>query len=77
MAKVILHARIDDDLHSWIKEEFPHGFIQVFVEQAFVNLRILVEEGRMPAPSEYARRASIETVAKLVKNQIESERENG
>lgn len=72
MGKTMLHARVDDSLHAWIKKEFPHGFIQIFVEDCFVHLRTLVDEGRMPAPSEYARRATINVVADIIKTQIES-----
>jgi len=68
MSKTMLHARVDSDLHSWIKEEFPYGFIQIFVESCFEHLRTMIEEGRIPAPSEYARRAAIEAVADITQN---------
>ena len=70
-----VHVRLDAELHDWIKKEFPHGFIQLFFNECAENLRIMVEEGRMPAPSEYARRAAIDTVATFTRPQTEEEDE--
>lgn len=77
MAKTMLHARIDSELHEWLKNEFPHGFIQTFVEECVENLRIMIEEGRIPAPREYSRRAAIHSVASLVQTQSEKEEDAG
>lgn len=73
MAKTMLHARIDSELHEWLKNEFPHGFIQTFMEECVINLRTIIEEGRMPAPKEYSRRATIHSVASILQNQSEKE----
>ena len=73
--KILLRARIDSDLHEWLKSEFPHGFIQSFVEECIVNLRMIIEEGRMPAPSEYSRRSTIHAVDHLLRHQTEKERD--
>ena len=75
MDKTLLRARIDPDLHEWIRKEFPHGFIQTFMEECFLNLREMIEEGRMPAPSEYSRRASIHAVSNLTRPQSGKERD--
>jgi hypothetical protein len=73
--KSLLRARIDPSLHEWIKKEFPHGFVQAFMEECFLNLREMIEEGRMPAPSEYSRRAAIFAVSTLARQQTEKEKE--
>ena len=65
--------RLDDDLHEWLKAEFPHGFMQSFLEECIVNLRTIIEEGRIPPPSEYSRRATIETIASLTRPESEKE----
>lgn len=74
MSKVLLHVRLDKDLHSWIKEEFPYGFMQMFYEECTLSLRRIIEEKNLPPLSDFGRMATILTMNKLTK-ESESETE--
>lgn len=64
-SKVRVVARIDQDLSDFLDSEFPRGFRQTYIEQCLKNLRLMIEEGKLPPPSEYARQGTIESVQTL------------
>ncbi len=67
MRRVLVQARIDSDLNDWINDQFGRGFKQRFVEGCFKSLNIMIAEGRMPTPSDYARVATTEAAAEIAK----------
>lgn len=57
-----IQATLDDDLAAWVDSTFEHGQKNAFIISCFENLRRLMTEGTLPPPTEYARRATLETV---------------
>jgi len=72
MRRVLVQARIDADLNDWVNDQFGRGFKQRFVEGCFKSLNIMIAEGRMPTPSDYARKATADTAVKIAKAQTQT-----
>ena len=64
MARVTV--RIDDSLHDWIKSEFPHGFLQTFLEQCILNLESLIDHQILPPLTDYSKFSSVGAIMRLV-----------
>lgn len=63
-----IQAALPIELADWVDSTFQHGQKAAFIEACFENLRILMTEGTLPPPSEYARLATVETVKKWASN---------
>jgi len=67
MSDNILHvqAKLPKEVGEWVKDNFPHGFNQEFIESCYVNLKRIMETGKLPPPSEYARQATIQALGEM------------
>lgn len=64
--KILIQTWVDRELADWVQENFDRGFRSQYLSLCLQNLRMLVEEGKMPPPSEYARVSSMVTVAEII-----------